>query len=82
MLLETGCESIAIKSVIIRRASLNNWLDHSGIPEENIKIIKEMHYNAPGYIKNDYDMQFEKGDCYMTWRFAIAYGRIPGFLVG
>jgi len=82
MLLAAGCESIDIKSVIIRRASLNNWLDNSGIPEENIKIIKEMHYDAPAYIKEDYGMQFENDDCYMTWRFAIAYGRMPDAPVG
>lgn len=77
MLISAGCESIVTKTVIIREASLNNWLDNSGIPEENIRIIKEMHYEAPGYIKEDYEMKFANDDCYMTWRFAIAYGRLP-----
>lgn len=72
-----GFEEIRTSTVVMRRASLNNWLDNSGIPQENIDTIKRMHFEAPDYVKEDYDMDFSDGDCYMTWRFAVVTGRKP-----
>lgn len=77
MISEAGCESILTRTIIMRKASLNNWLDNSGIPEENIRIIKEMHYSAPDHVKEDYDMEFTEDDCLMTWRFAVTMGQLP-----
>lgn len=76
MLIRGGFSNIETRTVVLRRCSLNNWLDNSGIPEENIRIIKKMHHEAPDYIKEDYDMEFTGGDCVMTWRFAITSGRL------
>jgi len=78
MLHRAGFEDIVTQTVIIKRCSLNNWLDNSGIPEENIRLIKEMHSNAPTYVKDDYDMEFPGSDCLMTWKFAITHGRACG----
>lgn len=66
-----GFDSIVTRTVIMKNASLNNWLDNSGIPEENIRIIKEMHYNSPKFVRDDYDMTYTDADCLMTWRFAV-----------
>lgn len=68
---------IRIDSVILEKASLNNWLDNSGIPQRNIDLIKQLHYTAPAEVAADYDMQYLDGDCLMTWRFAIVSGRKP-----
>lgn len=77
LLLRAGFEKVQTRSIVMRNCSLNNWLDNSGIPDQNIQILKEMHHNAPSYVKDDYEMKFENGDCLMTWRFAITYGRKP-----
>ena len=76
-LISAEMENVETHSVVMRRASLNNWLDNAGLPEENLKILRDMHFNAPSYIKEDYDMEFRDGDCFMTWRFAVTFGRKP-----
>jgi ubiquinone/menaquinone biosynthesis C-methylase UbiE/choline kinase len=70
------CE-IHTDTVVMEKASLNNWLDNSGIPQRNIDVIKEMHFKAPAEVASDYDMEFVNGDCLMTWRFAVVTGRRP-----
>jgi len=72
-----GFGEIRTETVIMEKASLNNWLDNSGIPQRNIDVIKEMHFKAPAEVASDYDMEFVNGDCLMTWRFAIVTGRTP-----
>jgi SAM-dependent methyltransferase/choline kinase len=72
-----GLEDVQTHSIVMRRASLNNWLDNAGLPAENVRILKDMHFNAPSFIKDDYEMEFANGDCLMTWRFAVTFGRLP-----
>jgi hypothetical protein len=77
LLLRAGFENVQTRSVVMKNASLNNWLDNSGIPEQNIRTLKDMHHNAPAFVKDDYEMKFENGDCLMTWRFAVTFGYKP-----
>jgi len=70
-----GFRGITTDTVIMEKASLNNWLDNAGIPQRNIDVIKEMHFKAPPDIAADYDMEYVNGDCLMTWRFAVVSGR-------
>lgn len=70
-------DDIEARSVVMKRASLNNWLDNSGIPERNIELIKQLHFSAPPEVREDYDMEFIDGDCLMTWRFVVIVGRKP-----
>lgn len=77
LLVKAGFVDVKTNTVVMAKASLNNWLDNSGIPKENIRIIKEMHFDAPAHIREDYEMEYVDGDCLMTWRFAIGYGRKP-----
>ncbi len=74
LLLKAGFSNVQTHTVVMKNASLNNWLDNSGIPSENIKILKELHHNAPPFVKDDYEMKFVNGDCLMTWRFAVTVG--------
>jgi ubiquinone/menaquinone biosynthesis C-methylase UbiE len=78
ILIGAGLEDVRTHSVVMRRASLNNWLDNAGLPEVNLQTLRHMHFNAPSYIKDDYEMEFANGDCLMTWRFAVCFGRLPG----
>ena len=77
MFVRNGYEDVRTRTVVMRRASLNNWLDNSGIPQRNIDIIKGMHFDAPHYIADDYEMEQVDGDCLMTWRFAVVVGTAP-----
>jgi ubiquinone/menaquinone biosynthesis C-methylase UbiE/choline kinase len=72
-----GFHDVATTTITMKRASLNNWLDNSGIPQRNIDLIKELHYNAPAEVIEDYGMEFTGGDCLMTWRFAVVSGTRP-----
>jgi ubiquinone/menaquinone biosynthesis C-methylase UbiE/choline kinase len=70
-----GFRDIRTDTVIMEKASLNNWLDNAGIPQRNVDVIREMHFKAPAEIAADYDMEYVNGDCLMTWRFAVVSGR-------
>lgn len=74
-LLQAGFEDVATRSIVMENCSLNNWLDNSGLPNENIEIIKDMHFNAPDFVQEDYEMEMVNGDCLMRWRFAITWGK-------
>ena len=76
LLVKAGYEEIITKTVVLTNCSLNNWLENSGLPDENIEIIRRMHFEAPPHVKEDYDMKFQEGDCLMTWRFAVCCGRV------
>jgi ubiquinone/menaquinone biosynthesis C-methylase UbiE/choline kinase len=78
MFVKSGFKDISTRTVVLRRASLNNWLENSGIPRANIDMVKSFHYQAPPEVVEDYDMQFIDGDCLMTWRFAVVVGIAPG----
>jgi len=75
-MLMAGFENVQTTTVTIKDASLNNWLDNSGIPQKNIDIIKKMHFEAPDFVKEDYSMKFLNNDCLMNWRFAVTYGSV------
>jgi ubiquinone/menaquinone biosynthesis C-methylase UbiE/choline kinase len=73
-LINGGFADIKTHTVVMRNCSLNNWLDNSGVDQKNIDIIKQMHFEAPEYVKKDYNMRFKDGDCFMTWKFAVTKG--------
>jgi len=74
MLIEAALEGVTTKTIIMKDCSLNDWLMNSGIPSENIEVIKKLHYEAPAYIKEDYNMNFSNNDCFMDWKFSVVYG--------
>jgi ubiquinone/menaquinone biosynthesis C-methylase UbiE len=77
LLVRGGFIDVQTRTIIMRNASLNNWLDNAGIPARNVEIIRDMHMKAPHHIKEDYDMKFIDGDCLMTWKFALTTGFKP-----
>jgi ubiquinone/menaquinone biosynthesis C-methylase UbiE/choline kinase len=74
LLVQGGFSDVCTRTIIMRDASLNNWIDNAGIPGPNVQIIKDMHFNAPPHVREDYDMRMVDGDCLMTWKFALTFG--------
>lgn len=74
MLINAGFDDITTKTIIMKNCSLDDWLVNSGLPSENIESIKKLHYEAPEYIKEDYNMKFSNDDCFMDWKFSVVYG--------
>lgn len=77
ILVNARFEHITTKTILMSNCSLNNWLDNSGIPQENIDIIKKMHYEANPDVVEDYKMEFREGDCFMEWKFSVTFGFKP-----
>lgn len=75
LFLYTGFNDITTKTIVMENCSLNNWLENSVLPKENIEIIKKMHYEAPDYVKEDYKMEFRDDDCFMNWKFSVVFGK-------
>ena len=72
---KSGFEDIKTYTYIIKDFSINNWLDNSGIPQENIDIIKELHYNSNSKIKNVYNMKFNNQNCTLDSKNIIITGK-------
>ena len=71
LLHKCGFSSIESKLIVLPECSINNWLDNSGIPKENIKAIKLLHETATPEIKQSYNMKFKNKDILMDWKFII-----------
>ena len=65
---------ITSKTVILKKMSLNNWLDNSGLPLRNINIIKTMHTECEDTVKEAYNMIFQEDDILMDWKFSVVSG--------
>lgn len=73
--LGSNYSNIYAKVTVLEDMSLNNWLYNSGVPDENINIIKNMHLNAPQNVKEAYSMRIVKDDILMRWKFVVVCGR-------
>jgi ubiquinone/menaquinone biosynthesis C-methylase UbiE/CTP:phosphocholine cytidylyltransferase-like protein len=74
ILVQSSFTGITTKTILMNNCSLNNWLDNSGIPQDNIDIIKKMHFEADPTVVQDYKMIFRDNECFMEWKFSITYG--------
>ncbi|MGL4731440.1 MAG: class I SAM-dependent methyltransferase [Clostridium sp.] len=73
LMINNGFEKIMSETIVSRNMSLNNWVDNAGISQENVNIIKNMHFDAykNEILKNAYDMKLENNDMIMNWKFAV-----------
>ena len=73
LMINSNFEDITSKTIVSKNMSLNNWIDNAGIPDENIKIIKEMHYEAyeNETLRKSYAMEKRDNDMYMNWKFTV-----------
>lgn len=66
--------NIYSNTIVLKDMSLNNWVDNSGVIEENKNIIKKLHYDAPSYVKEAYSMKSMNDDLIMNWKFVVVCG--------
>lgn len=66
---------ITLKPYWLRHASLKNWIENSGIPDEKKNIIWELHRNAPESWKQAYHYIETEDDILMDWKFTVAVGK-------
>jgi ubiquinone/menaquinone biosynthesis C-methylase UbiE len=74
LLLYNGFRNVVSKTVILGSMSLNNWLENSGVPSENVEVIRGLHLNCSDVVRRAYNMKFIDGDVLMTWKFSIVSG--------
>ena len=71
---EAGYDDITVKPVFMRQVSLNNWLENSALPEENIREIRRLHLEADDHFKHVYRLREADGDVFMDWKFIFIKG--------
>ena len=69
-----GFKKIQKKIYWARQASIKNWLENSGIPQENQDKIFQMHLDLDLQGKKDYNMEIRNGDCFIDMKFVILAG--------
>lgn len=69
-----GFKNIRRKNIFVRQASIRNWLENSGIPQEAQDKIFQMHVELDEKGKKDYNMAFKNGDCFIDMKFCILTG--------
>jgi ubiquinone/menaquinone biosynthesis C-methylase UbiE len=57
-----------------RQSSIKNWLENSGIPQENQDKIFQMHLDLDAQGKKDYNMTITEKDCLIDMKFVILTG--------
>jgi len=60
--------------MVMKNASLNNWLENSALPFRNIDIIRKMHFACEPGVQRAYNMKFQDDDVLMDWKFAVVSG--------
>jgi ubiquinone/menaquinone biosynthesis C-methylase UbiE len=74
ILLKMGLVDVTAKIIVSPNMSLNNWVENAGTPEENVEILKKLHWEADEEIKADYNMKVVENDITMDWKFVVACG--------
>lgn len=70
-----GFKKIKTKIFWLRQASIKNWLQNSGIPQEAQDKIFQMHLDLDAQGKKDYNMSIKNGDCFIDMKFVILTGQ-------
>ena len=69
-----GFKNIQSFTYIMKKMSVSNWLEKSGLPQEIQDKIFEMHICAPDYFKKAYKMKIVRGDCLIDIKYTILVG--------
>jgi len=69
-----GFKNIKCNNIYLKKMSVRNWLESSGIAKRKQKKIFNLHKNAPDYFKKDYNLFENKNDCFIDMKMAILTG--------
>jgi len=70
-----GFKDIETRTVWLKKMSVRNWLNKSGLPQSVRDKIFKLHSDAPSYFKEAYNMLEVDGDCLIDMKMAILVGR-------
>jgi ubiquinone/menaquinone biosynthesis C-methylase UbiE len=69
-----GFDKIAVHTHISRQVSIRNWLQKSGIGQENQDAIWQMHLALDSQGRRHYNLQSHNGDILLDMKFVILVG--------
>ena len=69
-----GFKRIDKQALVMPQVSIKNWLESSGIPQENQDKIFQMHLDLDEKGKQDYKMTITETDCLIDMKFIILVG--------
>jgi ubiquinone/menaquinone biosynthesis C-methylase UbiE len=71
---KAGFQNIRLETFWLRRASIRNWLENSGLPQKTQDEIMAMHVRMEESCRAAYNMELRDGDCLLDMKFAILVG--------
>ena len=74
LIAQAGFKNIKKEIIWSRQASIRNWLENSGLPDETQSIIFQMHLDLDEQGKRDYNMTIKNNDCFIDMKFVILTG--------
>ncbi len=74
MMNAAGFRNVRLMTHWVRRTSIKNWLENSGLSSEKQAIIMGMHRNMDDLCRRAYNMVQNNGDCLIDMKFAIVTG--------
>ena len=72
---KAGFKDIRTEILWLRRMSIRNWLNKSGLPKSTQEKIYRMHSHASDEFKSVYNMLVADGDCLIDMKMVILVGR-------
>lgn len=77
LLYNAGFQNITLKPYFLQKVSLMNWLNNSGLDDETIQKIIDLHVNSSSHFKKVYHFEPSGDDYLMDWKFAVVTGEKP-----
>lgn len=74
LMLDAGFKDVAQYVYKMEAVSVKNWLEKSGIPQENQNKIYDMHVNGSDIFKRAYNMKITENDCLIDMKFHSVVG--------
>jgi predicted SAM-dependent methyltransferase len=71
---KNGFKRIKVRIHVMERFSIHNWLENSGLGQQRITKIMNLHLGAPQNIKDIYNMQITNNDCLVDTTNVIISG--------
>lgn len=71
---KAGFRDVQMEILWLKRMSVRNWLNKSGLPKSTQEKIYRMHTHASDGFKSAYNMYIADGDCLIDMKMAILVG--------